>query len=74
MKTPDDLFLDQFIVIEGDGKISVYRNWFQDTSPEKISAELAAGGFAVESLWGDLAGTPYTPETGWIGIVARNGD
>jgi SAM-dependent methyltransferase len=68
---PDDLFLDQYIVIEGDGKISVYRNWFQDYTPETIRAELAANGFEVESLWGDLTGVPYTPESEWIGIVAR---
>jgi SAM-dependent methyltransferase len=68
---PDDLFLDQYIVIEGDGKISVYRNWFQDYTPETIRAELSAGGFEVESLWNDLAGTPYTPDSDWIGIVAR---
>ena len=68
---PDDLYLDQYIVIEGDGKISVYRNWFQEYTPETIRAELAAGGFEIESLWGDLTGTPYTPDSEWIGIVAR---
>ncbi len=68
---PDDLFLDQSIVIEGDGKISVYRNWFQDYTPETIRAELAAGSFEVESLWGDLTGMLYTPDSEWIGIVAR---
>jgi SAM-dependent methyltransferase len=68
---PNDLFLDQFIVIEGDGKISVYRNWFQDYTPATISAELAAGGFEIESLWGDLTGMPYTPDSEWIGIIAR---
>jgi SAM-dependent methyltransferase len=68
---PDDLFLDQYIVIEGDGKISVYRNWFQDYTPESISAELTAVGFEVESLWSDLTGQPYTPEAEWIGVVAR---
>lgn len=68
---PDDLFLDQYIVIEEDGKISVYRNWFQDYTPETIRAELSDGGFEVESLWSDLAGTPYSPDSGWIGVVAR---
>ena len=67
----DDLFLDQYTIIEGDGKISVYRNWFQDYTPETICAELTAGGFEVESLWGDLAGTPYIPDSEWIGIVCR---
>jgi SAM-dependent methyltransferase len=68
---PDDLFLDQYIVIEGNGEITVYRNWFQDYTPETLYAELTAGGFEIENLWGDLTGTPYTPDSEWIGIVAR---
>jgi SAM-dependent methyltransferase len=65
------IWLDQAVVIEADGKISVYRNWFQDYTPESITAELEAGGFAVESLWGDLTGTPYTVDSEWIGLVTQ---
>jgi SAM-dependent methyltransferase len=65
------IWLDQYTVIEGDGKVSVYRNWFQDYIPETITAELALGGFSVESLWGDLTGKQYSPDSEWIGIVAR---
>ncbi len=69
---PDqNIWLDQAVVIEASGKISVYRNWFQDYTPESIAAELQAGGFAVESLWGDLTGEPYTPASEWIGLVTR---
>jgi SAM-dependent methyltransferase len=63
------IWLDQYIVIEADGKISVYRNWFQDYTPETITNELAQNGFAVESLWGDLTGMSYTPESEWIGLI-----
>ena len=65
------IWLDQYTVIEADGRISVYRNWFQDYTPETISAELEQGGFSVESLWGDLTGTSHTPDSEWIGIVAH---
>lgn len=65
------IWLDQAVVIEENGKLSVYRNWFQDYTPETITAELAAGGFAVESLWGDLTGVPYTEGSEWIGLVTR---
>lgn len=65
------IWLDQYTVIEGDGKVSVYRNWFQDYIPEMITEELALGSFSVESLWGDLAGRQYSPDSEWIGIVAR---
>ncbi|MBE0671569.1 MAG: class I SAM-dependent methyltransferase, partial [Anaerolineales bacterium] len=65
------IFLDQAIVIEERGKASVYRNWFQDFTHETITAELEAGGFAVQSVWNDLLGTPFTKDTEWIGLVAQ---
>ena len=30
----ESIWLDQYTVIEADGKVSVYRNWFQDYKPE----------------------------------------
>ncbi len=68
---PDqDIYLDQYIVIEADGKISVYRNWFQDFTAKTLRGELEAGGFAIQSLWGDLTGAPYASEGDWIGVIA----
>ena len=64
------IYLDQAIVIEADDKISVYRNWFQDYALETITAELAAGGFTVQSAWSDLIGTPNREDPEWIGLVA----
>lgn len=63
------IWLDQYTVIEANGKMSVYRNWFQDYTPETITNELAQNGFVVESLWGDLTGTFFTQESEWIGLV-----
>ncbi|MBP7961029.1 MAG: class I SAM-dependent methyltransferase [Caldilineaceae bacterium] len=64
------IFLDQAIVIDGSGDVSVYRNWFQDFTLETITAELEAGDFVVQSVWNDLVGTPFSEDTEWIGIVA----
>jgi SAM-dependent methyltransferase len=69
---PDQfIFLDQAIVIEENGKVSVYRNWFQDFKRETITAELEAGGFTVRSAWNDLLGTPFTEDAEWIGLITR---
>ncbi|NLF75041.1 MAG: class I SAM-dependent methyltransferase [Chloroflexi bacterium] len=68
---PNDIYLDQFITIEPDGTLTVFRNWFQDYTPQRITNELHANGFKVVALWGDLAGAPYTDEADWIGIVAE---
>lgn len=65
------IWLDQYTVIEADGNVSVYRNWFQDYTPETITEELSQGSFSVESLWGDLTGTPYTLASEWIGLVTH---
>jgi hypothetical protein len=68
---PDDIYLDQYIVIEVDGKVSVYRNWFQDYTVERIQTELKANGFQVEGFWGDLTGTPFEQTSEWIGLVCK---
>ena len=67
----ESIYLNQAIVIEADGRLSVYRNWFQDYDRETITSELERGGLIVQGVWSDLAGTPYTEATEWIGIVAR---
>jgi SAM-dependent methyltransferase len=64
------IWLDQYTVVEPDEKITVYRNWFQDYTTETITAELQQHGFDVDSLYGDLTGKPYAPDSEWIGIVA----
>ena len=65
------IYLDQAIVIEENGTVSVYRNWFQDYEPLSITNEIEAGGFIVRSLWSDLMGTPYSKDSEWIGVIAQ---
>lgn len=64
------IYLDQHIVIEPDGKQTIYRNWFQDFDPDSITRELADNGFEVKGLWGDLLGTPWQSDSDWVGVVA----
>ena len=65
------IFLNQAIVVESDGVLSLYRLWFQDFSPETIASELQAVDFSVESMWSDLQGSRYHAGSEWIGLVAR---
>ena len=66
-----DIYLDQFIIIEENGTVSLYRNWFQDFTAEAITAELETAGFKVVGLWSDLRGTTLKEDAEWIGVVAR---
>jgi hypothetical protein len=65
------IWLDQYTVVEPDEKITVYRNWFQDYTSESINIELSQGSFAVDSLWSDLTGQPYAPDSEWIGVITH---
>lgn len=65
------IYLDQYLVIEANGNLSVYRNWFQDFDRARIMGEIEASGLAVQGVWADLAGTPYSLESDWIGILAQ---
>ncbi len=66
-----NIYLDQYIVIDTEGCMMLYRNWFQDFKGTTITADLEAGGFEVESLWGDLMGSPYQEDGEWIGVLAK---
>lgn len=67
----EKIYLDQYIIIEADGELTVYRNWFQDFTRKMIVEELAQGGFEVRSVWSDLTGTLYEESSEWIGLVAQ---
>ncbi len=67
----DDLYLDQYITLEPDGTISIYRNWFQDFTAERITQELEEGGFKAKGLWSDLTGKPLTESSEWIGVITE---
>lgn len=66
----DDIYLDQYVVIDESGEICIYHHWFQDYTPERIREELEANRFQVEGLWGDLMGATYHAQSEWIGVVS----
>jgi SAM-dependent methyltransferase len=70
----ESVHLDQYIVIEEDGTIQVYRNWLVDYTLETITAVLEHAGFEVESAWSDLCGTEYRTDSEFIGVVATKKD
>ncbi len=65
-----DTWLDQYIVIDGDG-VKVYNNWFHDYTLESITRALKKAGFKIVQLWNDLTGIPYQEGGDWIAVVAR---
>lgn len=65
----EKVVLDKYTIIEADRARTVY-NWLQYFRPEDIEREFAESGFAVESIFSDVTGTPYAPESDEFAIVA----
>ncbi|MHB0878797.1 MAG: SAM-dependent methyltransferase [Anaerolineae bacterium] len=63
--------LEQVIIVEESGEVSLYRIWEHRFTPESIAALLEAHGFAVQGIFADLIGSPYTPGSVGMGVVAR---
>jgi SAM-dependent methyltransferase len=61
----------QTLILTPSGEIRVYRIWSRSYSVESITATLGTHGLAVESVWSDLTGQPYTTESATLGVVAR---
>jgi SAM-dependent methyltransferase len=65
---PDDVWCDQYVVV--DDRVTAYRMWFHDYTPDTLAPVLEHAGFTVAHLWEGLAGGSYAGGD-WIGVVAR---
>lgn len=67
----EHVYLNQYTIVDADGHVTVYRNWFQHYTPETIKALLVENGFTVDYLGANLRGDAYTEASPWIGLIAR---
>ncbi|PKK99993.1 MAG: class I SAM-dependent methyltransferase [Tenericutes bacterium HGW-Tenericutes-1] len=65
----NQLRLDQYIVIDQNNHIDVYRIWDQAFTVDSIKAELAEAGFKKVDIYSDLCGITYYPESKTMAIV-----
>ena len=62
--------LDKYTLIEASRIWTVY-NWLQYFSSEALEKEFVEGGFTVEKLYSDVAGSPFDPDNTEIAVVAK---
>lgn len=67
----DQTRLNQYVVIEEDGTLSVYRNWLRGYTLEQIRLLLKEHGFSVETRAGFLTGEPYQDDSMHLAIIAK---
>lgn len=62
--------VDRYEIVEAD-RSRTFWTWTQYFDPHSLGVELAAAGFRVETLLGDVAGGPYDPAGTEFAVVAR---
>ncbi len=66
----EKVVLDKYTLIEASRRRTVY-NWLQYFSPEGLEKEFVECGFTIEKFYGNVAGSPFDPESGEFAVVAR---
>jgi 2-polyprenyl-3-methyl-5-hydroxy-6-metoxy-1,4-benzoquinol methylase len=66
----EKVVLDKYTLIEAERSRTVY-NWLQYFSHEGLQQEFVEGGFTVEKLYSDVAGTEFDAASSEFAIVAR---
>lgn len=66
----ENVFVNQYIVIDED-RLTVYRIWNHNYTPDTLRPVLEKAGFRIEKTWNDLAGTPYRAGGEWFAVAAR---
>jgi SAM-dependent methyltransferase len=66
----NNVFVNQYIVIDEE-KLTVYRIWNHNYTPETIKPVLEKAGFRIEHTWNSLDGKPYKKGGEWLAVAAR---
>lgn len=67
----ENVFLDQYTVIDSRGNFSTYKLWDHYYSKENITQLMKEHGYHVQEVWSDLTGKPYEENTKSLGVVVK---
>ena len=70
----ENVYLDQYLVVDQGGQIKIFRNWESNYTPASIKQLLNEAGFVTQEVWGDLQGSPFNKDSVSIGVVAHKTD
>jgi SAM-dependent methyltransferase len=66
----EKVVLDKYTIVESGRTRTVY-NWLQYFAPEELEREFVEGGFSIETLYSDVAGTPYDRNSNEFAVIAK---
>ena len=66
----EKVIVDKYTIVGSDEVRSVC-NWLQYFSLDDLENEMAEGGFAIEEVYSDVAGTPYDAKSEEFAVVIQ---
>lgn len=66
----EKVVLDKYTIVESGRTRAVY-NWLQYFAPEELEREFVEGGFSIEAIYSDVAGTPYDQNSNEFAVIAK---
>ncbi|RSK26114.1 class I SAM-dependent methyltransferase [Bacillus sp. HMF5848] len=66
-----DVRLDQNVLIDKEGQVSIFRNWFKGFTKETIIAEVERSGFQMCDIYADATGKSCFKDSSTLCIVAK---
>ena len=66
----EKVVLDKYTIVESDRTRTVY-NWLQYFAPKELEREFVEGGFSIDGLYSDVAGTPYDRKSSEFAVIAK---
>jgi SAM-dependent methyltransferase len=66
----ENVILDKYEIFEAKRTRTIY-NWLQYFSPEMLESEFVKCGFKVDSVYSDVAGSHFDPESTEFAVVAQ---
>lgn len=67
---PEAVALDKYSIFPENGKDETVYNWLQYFSLESLTAELSTAGFAIENIYKDVSGCPFSEQHPEFAVVA----
>lgn len=64
------LILDQYLILDEEGIVRVYRIWQRTFNLEMLENYLGRVGLKIQTVWSDLTGTPLTEDSPSFAVVA----
>lgn len=66
----EKVILDKYTIVEAERTRTIY-NWLQCFSPQSLRSEFEAAGFTQQTLYADVAGTPFDKDASEFAIVGQ---